>query len=69
MAEVFVYFSMKMRSIISYVRLRYFEPINDILPQKLGYVLIFDGGEGFNFYPFTKVVGGNQQLFLSGGYR
>ena len=59
MAEVFVYFSMKMRSINSYVRLRYFETINDILPQKLGDVLIFDGGEGFNFYPFTKVVGGN----------
>ena len=37
------------------------------LPHKLGDVLVFDGGEGFSFYPFSKVVGGNQQqLFRSG---
>ena len=70
MAEVSIYFAVKLRSIISYDRLRYFEPTNDILPYKLGDVLIFDGGKGFSFYLFAKVVGGNQhQLFLSGSYR
>ena len=66
MAEVFVYFAVKLWAIISYDRLRYSELTNNILPHKLGDVLVFDGGEGFSFYPFAKVVGGNQQqLFLS----
>ena len=70
MAKVSVYFIVKLRSIISYDWLRYSEPAEDILPHKLGDVLVFDGGEGFSFYPFVKVVNGNQQqLFLSGGYR
>ena len=70
MVEVSVYFAVKLRSIISYDRLRYFESTNNILLHKLGDVLVFDGGEGFSFYPFAKVVGGNQQqLFLSGRYR
>ena len=64
----FVYFVVKLQSIISYDQLRYSEPADDILPHKLGDVLIFDGGEGFSFYPFVKVVGDNQQqLFLSRG--
>ena len=67
MIEVFVYFAIKLQSIISYDRLRYSKPKNDILPHKLGDVLVFDGGEGFIFYPFAEVVSGNQQqLFLSG---
>ena len=66
MAEVSVYFSVELWSIISYDRLRYSELANNILPHKLGDVPVFDGGEGFNFYPFAKVVSGNQQqLFLS----
>ena len=66
MAGVSVYFDVKLWSIISYDRLRYFEPVDNIFPHKLGDILLFDGGEGFNFYPFAKVVGGNQpQLFLS----
>ena len=70
MAEVFVYFAIKLRSNISYDRLRYSEPADDILPCKLGDVLVFDGGKGFSFYPFPKVVGCNQQqLFLSRGCR
>ena len=48
----------------------YSEPIDDILPHKSDDILILDGGEGFNFYPFTKIVGDNQQqLFLSWGGR
>ena len=70
MAEVCVYFTVKLWSIISYDQLRYSEPINDILPHKLSDVLVFNGGEGFSFYPFVKVVDGNQQqLFLSRGCR
>ena len=70
MVEVFVYFVVKLRSIISYDRLRYSELADDILPHKLSDILVFDGGEGFSCYPFAKVVSGNQQqLFLSGGYR
>ena len=69
MVEVFVYFAVKLRSIIIYDRPRYSKLTYDILPHKLGDVLVFDGGEDFSFYPFAKVVGGNQQLFLSGGCR
>ena len=39
MAEVFVYFAVKLQSIISYDRLRYSELADDILPHKLGDVL------------------------------
>ena len=61
MAEVSVYFAVKLWSIISYDRLRYFEPTDNILPHKLGDVLVFDGGDDFGFHPFAKVVGDNQQ--------
>ena len=54
MAEVSVYFAIKLRSIISYDRLRYSESVDDILPHKLGDVLVFDGGKGFSFYTFVK---------------
>ena len=64
MAEVSVYFAVKLWAIISYDRLKYSEPAGDILPHKLGDVLVFNGGKGFSFYPFAKVVGGNQQQFF-----
>ena len=35
------------------------------LPHKLGDVLVFDGGEGFSFYPFAEVVVSNQQQLFS----
>ena len=60
MAEVSVYFAIKLWAIIIYDRLRYFELANNILQYKLGDVLVFDGSEGFSFYPFVKVVGGNR---------
>ena len=47
--------------IVSYNRLRYSEPADNILPHKLVDILVFNGGEGFSFYPFAKIVGGNQQ--------
>ena len=59
MVEVYVYFDVKLWAIISYDRLRYSEPPDKILPHKLGDVLVFDGGKGFSFYPFSIVVGGN----------
>ena len=61
MVEVSVYFAVKLQSIISYDRLRYSELVDNIIPHKLGGILVFDRGEGFNFYPFAKVVDGNQQ--------
>ena len=70
MAEVSVYFAVELWAIISYDRLRYSGPAYNILPHKLGDVLVFDGGEGFSFYLFAKVLGGNQQqLFLIWGGR
>ena len=60
MAKNFVYFSIKLWSIVSYNRLRYSGPADNIVPHKLDDVLVFDGGEGLNLYPFAKVVGGNQ---------
>ena len=59
MVEISVYSALKLWPIISYNRLRYSEPTNNILPQKLEDILVFDGGEGFNFYPFAKIVDDN----------
>ena len=59
MVKISIYFAIKLWLIVSYNRLRYYEPIDNILPRKLDDVLVFDGGEGLNFYPFAKVVGGN----------
>ena len=61
MVEISVYFAIKLWPIVSYNRLRYFEQADNILPHKLDNVLVFDGGEGLNLYPFAKVVSGNQQ--------
>ena len=61
MAEISIYFAIKLWPIVSYDQRRYFEPTNNILPHKLDNILVFDGGEGFSFYPFSKIVGGNQQ--------
>ena len=47
MIEIFVYFAMKLWSIVSYDRLRYSELSDNILPHKLDDILVFDGGEGF----------------------
>ena len=69
MAEVSLYFAVILWTIISYDWLRYSKLAENILPHKLSDVLISDGGEGFSFYRFAKVVDGNQQLFLSLGGR
>ena len=61
MVEISVYFAIKLWPIVIYDRLRYSELTDNIPPHKLDDILIFDGGEGFSFYPFAKIVGGNQQ--------
>ena len=61
MAKISIDPAIKLWSIVIYDRLRYSEPIDNILPHKLDDILVFDGGEGFSFYPLAKIVGGNQQ--------
>ena len=61
MAEISVYPALKLRPIVNYDRLRYSKPADKTSPHELDDILIFDGGEGFDFYPLTKIVGGNQQ--------
>ena len=46
--------------IVSNSRLGYFKLADHDLPYESDNIFILDGGEGFNFYPFTKIVGGNQ---------
>ena len=60
MAKISVYSAIKLWLVVSYDRLRYSEPAENIPPHKLDDILVFDGGEGFRFYPFAKVVSGNQ---------
>ena len=39
--------------------------IDRLYPSKqIGQIFIFDGGEGFSFYPFAEMVGCNQQQLL-----
>ena len=60
MSEISAY-TIKLWPIVSYDRLRYSESADNILPHKLDNIIVFDGGEGFNFYPFSKIVDCNQQ--------
>ena len=55
-----MYFAIKRLPIVSLNQLRYSKLADNILLHELDDVLIFDGGEGLNLYPFAKVVGGNQ---------
>ena len=59
MVEISVCFAIKLWPIVIYNRLRYSEPTDNILPDELDNVLVFDGGEGLSLYPFCKVVSGN----------
>ena len=61
MAKISVYPAIKLRSIVGYDRLRYSKLENDGSPHELDDILVFDGEEGFSFYPLTKIDGGNQQ--------
>ena len=61
MEEISIYSALKMWPIFGYNQLRYSKPVDNILPHKLEDILVFDGGEGFSFYPFVEIVGGNQQ--------
>ena len=64
MVKISIYSTIKQCPIVSYDRLRYSESADDILSHKLDDILVFDGGEGFIFYPFAKIVDGNQQKLL-----
>ena len=61
MAKIPVYSAIKLWPIVSYDQLRYSEPTDNILPHKSDDIFFFDEGEGFNLYPFSKIVGNNQQ--------
>ena len=61
MVEIFVYSVIKLWPIVSYDQLRYSELEDNILPHKLDDILFFDGGKGFSFYPFSKIVDDNKQ--------
>ena len=67
MVEISVYFSIKLWPIVSYNSLRYSELANNILPQELDDVLVFDGGEGLSLYPFAKVVVATNNSFFFAG--
>ena len=51
--------AIELRPIVSYNQLGYSEPAYDVLLYELNNLFIFDGCEGFIFYPFTEIVSGN----------
>ena len=61
MAEIPVYPAIKPWTIVNLDRLRYSKLADNIFPYKLDDVFILDRGKGFSFYPFAKIVGGDQQ--------
>ena len=48
-----------LRDKIEGLKLGYYEPTHDDVPYELNNYFIFDGYEGFSFYPFTEIVDGN----------
>ena len=58
--KILVYPVVELQPIIGYNRLGYFEPTHNVLPYELNNIFIFDGCKGFDFYPFTEIVGGNR---------
>ena len=61
MAEISVYFAIKLWPVVNYNRLMYSEPADNILPHELDDIIVFNGGEGLDLYQFAKVVDGNKQ--------
>ena len=55
-----IYPTIELWPIVGYNRLGYSEPTHNVFPYKLNNLFIFDGCEGFGFYPFIEIVGGNQ---------
>ena len=58
--------AVKLRAVISYNGLRDSEAADDVLPHELGDVFVLDASVCFSFYPFTKVICGDEQEFLLG---
>ena len=54
-----VYPAIALWPIVGYNRLGYYESAHNVLPYELNNFFIFDGCEGFGFYPFTEIVDGN----------
>ena len=54
-AKIPIYPGIKLCPIVSHYRRWYSEPANDVFPYKSNNVFVFDGGEGFNVYPFSKI--------------
>ena len=59
-AKIPVYPAIELWPIVGYNRLGYSESTHNVLPYELNNFFIFYGCEGFGFYLFTKIVGGNQ---------
>ena len=60
--------AVKLQPIINYNCLGNSEPTNDVFPNKLSDVLIFDVSISFHLYPFVEIVNGHEQEFLLRGY-
>ena len=59
MAEISIYVVVRLWPIFSYNQLGYPKLADDASPQKSEDIFVFDGGEGFSFYQFIKIVDGN----------
>ena len=55
-----VYPAIELWPIVGYNQLRYSKSAHNVFPYELNNDFIFDGCEGFSFYPFAEIVGGNQ---------
>ena len=51
--KILVYPAIELWPLVGYNRLGYSESTHNVLPYKLNNLFIFDGCEGFGFYPFA----------------
>ena len=54
-----VFPAIELRPIVGYNQLGYSEPTHYVLPYELNNLFIFDGCEGFCFYPFIEIIDGS----------
>ncbi|KAL6319831.1 hypothetical protein AAG906_036896 [Vitis piasezkii] len=57
----------KLRPVVNYNRLGNPESADDVLPNKLHEIFVFDASISFRLYPLTEIVSGNEQEFLLNG--
>ena len=53
--------TVKMLPIIGYNRSRDAKPANNVFPDELSNISIFDRRECVSLYPFTEIIGGDKQ--------